>query len=93
MNHDAALHKDAPNEYTLMEDCVWITAGNISVYLRQSDFGVDVKLFPLGSEEMSALAETQLAYEEAEDVVAAAAYESDEDRRIVLAQARVPQQR
>lgn len=40
------------NDYTLRDDhpSVWITVGTISVYVRRTDEGVVVKLFPKGDE-------------------------------------------
>lgn len=46
------LKQDSFTDYTLKDcaDSVWITIHNISVYLRRTDEGVAVSLYPVGRE-------------------------------------------
>ena len=53
-------------EFFLKEGSVWVTVGNISVFIRKNESGVAVDLFPLGDETAPRLAGTWLTYEEAE---------------------------
>tara|TARA_Y100000310_G_scaffold269246_1_gene282336 strand:- start:7338 stop:7601 length:264 start_codon:yes stop_codon:yes gene_type:complete len=48
------------------EDCLWITVGNISVYIKRTDEGVVVDLFPLGQETGTSMATTYAFFQEAE---------------------------
>ena len=59
---------ETSEDYKLEEGSAWITVGNISVYIRKSDEGVSVDLFPLGDEMTESLAGTWLTFAEAEPV-------------------------
>ncbi len=45
---------------------VWITVGNISVYLRRHDWGVCVDLYPIKQEDADSLASAWLSFDEAQ---------------------------
>ncbi len=53
----SALKRDpdtgVENDYTLRDEhpSVWITVDTISVYIRRTDEGVTVKLYPKGNED------------------------------------------
>ncbi len=44
---------------------VWITVGNISVYVSRHDWGVCVNLYPIEQEDSDSLASTWLSFDEA----------------------------
>lgn len=48
------------NEYTLLEPSCWITVGKISVFIRQDESGVHVRLYPL-YQEMEVLIDSAFA--------------------------------
>jgi hypothetical protein len=51
-----ALTHEHDDDYKLAEDAgVWITAGNISVHIRQDALGVSVNLYPLNDENSAPL--------------------------------------
>ncbi len=54
-------------EYLLnpIHDSVWITVGNVSVYLRRHDWGVCVDFYPTEQEDTDSLASTWLSFDEA----------------------------
>ena len=56
----------ADNDYTLNDESVWITVGNISVYIKKGDEGVSVDLYPTGAENDGAIVGTYALYAEAE---------------------------
>jgi hypothetical protein len=60
-------------DYVLPEDqqSVWITVGNISVYIKRNDEGVSVDLYPLDDENSDFLAGCWLTFAEAADSKAA----------------------
>tara|TARA_B100000131_G_C17574164_1_gene392266 strand:- start:188 stop:379 length:192 start_codon:yes stop_codon:yes gene_type:complete len=55
-------------DYELVSDSAWITVGNISVYIKKTDEGVSVDLFPLGEEMAESPAGTWLTFAEAKEV-------------------------
>jgi hypothetical protein len=59
---------ETSEDFELKEGSAWITVGNISVYIRKSDEGVAVDLFPVGDEMSDSLAGTWLTFAEAEPV-------------------------
>jgi hypothetical protein len=73
-----ALEKDGVEgwDYILHPEveCVWITVNNISVYVRRTDEGVAVSLYPKGRECDDEICGTWCLYSEAE-----AEEEEDED--------------
>lgn len=64
----APLIEHANGEYSLRKEhrSVWVTIGNISVYLQRTDEGVVVDLFPAGHEMEEPLASTYAHFAEAE---------------------------
>jgi len=65
----SVLRREGETDYFLEEDAhsVWITIGNISVYLRRADEGVAVDLYPLGHELHDSLAGTWALFSESEE--------------------------
>lgn len=66
---DGVLEQEAESDYLLKHDAdnVWITVNNISVYVRRTDEGVVVDLYPLHNEAADpALASTYAFFSEAE---------------------------
>lgn len=63
------LKQDSFTDYTLKDcaDSVWITINNISVYLRRTDEGVAVALYPVGREMDDEIVGTWALFSEAED--------------------------
>jgi hypothetical protein len=63
------LKQDSFTDYTLKDcaDSVWITIHNISVYLRRTDEGVAVALYPVGRENDIEIVGTWALFSEAED--------------------------
>lgn len=60
--------KRIPNgEYEMTGDTVWLSVGNLSVYVRKHDDGVSVDLFPLGKEDEEALSGTWVSFNEASE--------------------------
>ena len=60
---------ETSEDFELKEGSAWITVGNISVYIRKSDEGVAVDLFPVGGEALeNSLAGTWVTFAEAEPV-------------------------
>lgn len=55
---DSNYTKIGGEDYELREDCqsVWITVGDISVYIKREDEGVAVDLYPLHDEMADSLA-------------------------------------
>lgn len=68
---DSALKQEQYDEFTLVSehDLVWITVGNISVYLRRTDEGVAIDLYPVGQEMHDSLAGTWALFSEAENSI------------------------
>lgn len=65
---DAILKQEEGNNYIFLGDegsSVWITVGNISVYIKKDDEGVSVDLFPLHREMEASLAGTWALYQDA----------------------------
>jgi hypothetical protein len=63
------LTLDANNDdrdYTLNDESVWITVGNISVYIKKGDEGVSVDLFSAKAEGDGSIAGTYALYSEAQ---------------------------
>jgi len=56
--YTGALAQDDSGDYTLKagEGSAWITVGNISVYIKRTDEGVVVDLFPRFYEDIDSLA-------------------------------------
>ena len=63
-----ALKREGENDYVLVpgEDSVWITVGNVSVYIRRTDEGVSVCTYPFGVEEQDSITESFVTFKEAE---------------------------
>lgn len=59
---------ESGKDYAFREDqqSVWITVGNISVYIKREDEGVAVDLYPLNDEMSDSLAGAWLTFAEAE---------------------------
>lgn len=68
---DSALKQEQYDEFTLVSehDLVWITVGNISVYLRRTNEGVAIDLYPVGQEMHDSLAGTWALFSEAENSI------------------------
>ena len=66
-----ALKREGESDYVLKEEhtSVWITVDNISVYVRRTDEGVAVDLYPLGEEMEGSLVGTWALFSEAEAVI------------------------
>ena len=64
-----ALSKNSSTEYSLVEQSVWITVDNISVYVRRTDEGVVVDLYPLGEEATESLASCYAYFNEAQEEI------------------------
>lgn len=62
---------DQGTDFILEEDATscWITIDNISVYVRRTDEGVAVDLYPLGQEMEDALVGTWALFSEAQEVI------------------------
>ena len=60
---------DQATDYELMEghQSCWITVNNISVYIRRTDEGVSVQLYPLNNEFEDSLGETWATFAEASE--------------------------
>jgi hypothetical protein len=66
---DYALDIESESEYVLVEDNCWIRVGNLSVYVKKTDEGVVVDIYPLGWEsEDPALASTYAWFQEVQEV-------------------------
>ena len=76
----SALLKEGHSDYLLkpVENSVWITIDNISVYLRRTDEGVAVSLYPKGREMDDEIVGTWALFSEAEYDNE---YEDRDDRR------------
>jgi hypothetical protein len=61
-----ALIKNNAKEFTLKpkQDHVWVTVGNISVYIKRTDEGVVVDLFKLGHEDQDCITSTYAFFNE-----------------------------
>ncbi len=59
---------DQPNDYTLLEGArsVWITVGNIAVYVYRTDEGVVVDLYPASREMATSVGSTWALFSEVE---------------------------
>jgi hypothetical protein len=66
---NTALKQEGETDFLLVGNSVWVSVGNVSVYVRKGDQGVTVDLFPLGCAEMEPAASTYLEYLEALEVV------------------------
>lgn len=66
--YDGPLRHDGCNDYTMLavENSAWITINNISVYLRRTDEGVAVALYPRGRELDDEIVGTWALFSEAE---------------------------
>lgn len=66
---DNALKRISDTDYELKEDqnSVWITVDNISVYIRRTDEGVSVGLYPKGREMDDEICGTWCLFTEAEE--------------------------
>lgn len=66
-----ALRQEGESDYTLEEDATscWIAVDNISVYVRRTDEGVAVDLYPNGQEMEDALVGTWALFSEAQEVI------------------------
>lgn len=66
LNGVLLLKEDAESDYILSSDAasVWITVGNLSVYVVRTDEGVSVDIYPEGQEADDALAGTWALYAE-----------------------------
>lgn len=63
-----ALKREGESDYVLRKkhDSVWITINNISVYVRRTDEGVAVDLYPKGDEMEDSMCGTWALFSEAE---------------------------
>ncbi len=63
-----ALKRKSDSDYILREghSSVWVTVDNISVYVRRTDEGVAVDLYPVGEEMEDSLCGTWALFSEAE---------------------------
>jgi len=63
-----ALKRKSDSDYILRKghQSVWITVDNISVYVRRTDEGVAVDLYPVGDEMEDAICGTWALFTEAE---------------------------
>lgn len=60
-----ALVPSGDGDYTLQGTSVWITVGNISVYVRRTDEGVVIDLYPAAREVDECLGSTYAYFSEA----------------------------
>lgn len=62
-----SLNPNSESDYVLnpAHSSVWITVGNISIYLRRHDEGVSVDLYPVQQSDSNSLAGTWLTFAEA----------------------------
>jgi hypothetical protein len=63
----STLKHEGGNEYVLKDDSCWITVHNLSIYIRPTDEGVAVDIFPLGKEAEESVAGTWALYSEGEE--------------------------
>ena len=77
-----SLRHDEENDYTLFDDEIscWITVDNISVYVRRTDEGVVVDLFPKGLEMESQLTSTYAFFSEAQEAIDDYEYQTRDQR-------------
>lgn len=66
-----ALRQEGETDYRLEDDqqSCWISVGNISVYVRRTDEGVAVDLYPLGQEMYDSIVGTWALFSEAEEYI------------------------
>ena len=69
MSEQALRQTEESTDYELNEDfkSCWITVNNISVYVRRTDEGVAVDLYPLHGEDHGILAGTWATFAEASE--------------------------
>jgi len=68
-NKDDVLIRESESDYYLKDNAtsVWITVGDISVYVMRTDEGVVVDLYPLDNENDESLASTYAFFSEVTD--------------------------
>lgn len=57
-NPNSALKQECDSDYVLESDSCWITVGKLSVYIKKTDDGVVVDIYPRGAEDCEAIAST-----------------------------------
>lgn len=66
----SALKQENESDYTLTSNHVWITVGNLSLYIRKTREGVIVDIYPKDKEaDQDAIATTKAMFNDVENEV------------------------